>query len=301
MQALARVGLALADALGIDVKKLVAGLLAFAVAVVLAVIMAPALLLGGLGGGAAGVPAALGLWATGIVAQEAGGVPPVLVLGVIAHESGGVWTASHRNSNHTTDAGLMQVNSANWTAYGLTSDPYAPAANVRAGVAILAADLARYPGNVAGALEAYNAGTAANGWLFDPGYAGAVLAAVRAIEAGPHLAAWRLAGSDQVVVTAYAALGPEVKWDGGTWPGIVPPARLSINPPTLTVTPCAPVLGAGATCTALKTRQAVSVQATWTVTTRVKGPHGHEHTKTTTVAATAAVPALPAGGRYPPG
>ena len=47
--------------------------------------------------------------ATGLVAQEAAGVPPVLVLGVIDHESGGVWTAAHHNSNGTTDAGLMQV------------------------------------------------------------------------------------------------------------------------------------------------------------------------------------------------
>ena len=52
----------------------------------------------------------------------AAGVPAALALAVIDHESGGDWAASHRNANGTTDAGLMQVNSANWAAYGLGGD-----------------------------------------------------------------------------------------------------------------------------------------------------------------------------------
>lgn len=125
--------------------------------------------------GRAPVSPALGFWATGLVARDAAAacVPAALALAVIDHESGGDWAASHRNADGTTDVGLMQVNSANWATYGLGADPYAPAANVPARVAILAADLARYPGRLTAALDTYNAGPAAAGWVFDPGLAGA--------------------------------------------------------------------------------------------------------------------------------
>ncbi len=295
MASLAKAVVAVLDALGVDWRKIVAWAVGGAVALTLFLMMLPLLALGALfGGGAAGLPPALGLWATGLVAQEAGSVPMALVLAVIDHESGGLWMATHRNPNHTTDAGLMQVNSANWAAYGLTGDPYAPAANVRAGVAILAGALARYPRNVAGALEAYNAGTAANGWAFDPGYAGAVLAALHAILAGPHLAAERIAGGGKVLVTAYAPYRPPQPLAGSaTVTGLVPPGSLTATGGggTNPVLPCGPgdgitggVVPSGAVCwvaAAATTR----VTAVWryVVTTKktTTGPHGTVHTVTT--------------------
>ena len=201
-----------------DLAKTIAGMIlvfvVFALLAVVSVVLAPFALVscgaklasgercsaaagGATTGGEAQAPPALGFWATGLVAHDAAtaNVPAALVLAVMDHESGGDWTASHRNGNGTTDAGLMQVNSANWTAYGLGSDPYAPASNVRAGVAILAADLAGHPGNVGAALEAYNAGAGVAGRVFDPGYAGAVLADVQSIEAaGPRQSRGRRGG-----------------------------------------------------------------------------------------------------------
>ena len=139
-----RIGIAVADGLGLtDLAKAIGGIVlavvVFALLAVLGVLLARFALLGGSRGGAL-VPPALGFWATGLVPQDAAaaGVPAALALAVRDHESGGDWAAAHRNGNGTNDAGLMQVNSENWTAYGLGPDPYAPEANVRAGVAILA-------------------------------------------------------------------------------------------------------------------------------------------------------------------
>ena len=234
---------------------LVGGLLAAGFSLVLLVAMASGVQANLAGGGAGVAPSVLlGLWAP-LVATDAAaaGIPPVLELGLIAHESGGVWMATHSNNNGTTDAGLGQVNSANWAAYGLAKDPYDPARNVAVSVRILAGDLAANPGHVAAALEAYNAGSALRGWLFDPQYAGDVLAQVQGMEAGPVLGAWPLGGTKargglwqapmlpaagQVtwVVTAFAPYGTKQVYDGRTWPALVPPASLAGSAP---LQPCA--------------------------------------------------------------
>ncbi len=306
-----RIGIAVADALGLtDLAKTIAGMIlvfvVFALLAVVSVTLAPFALVSALAGGAttgggAQVPPALGFWATGLVAHDAAAanVPAALALAVMDHESGGDWTASHRNGNGTTDAGLMQVNSANWTAYGLGSDPYAPAANVRAGVAILAADLARHPGNVGAALEAYNAGAAAAGRVFDPGYPGAVLADVQTIEAGPHLAAAPLAlpavgaGRQAIVITAFAPFGrtPQA-FDGQKWPELVPPRTITATAGGQAVTlwplasaPAAVRLllpqDASGWVAAAPAGQPVTVTATWVraVTQPYRGPHGGRHTR----------------------
>lgn len=93
-----------------------------------------------------------------------------LFLALITHESGGNWRAFNRNTNGTNDAGLCQINSANWGKYGLTQDPYSPSQNIAAGVAILADALQQY-GDELDALYAYNAGTPANGKQYNPTYA----------------------------------------------------------------------------------------------------------------------------------
>ena len=307
-----RIGIAVTDALGLtDLAKTIAGmilvLVVFALLAVVSVMLAPFALVTSLTGGAtatgggAQVPPALGFWATGLVSQDAAtaNIPAALVLAVMDHESGGDWTASHRNGNGTTDAGLMQVNSANWTAYGLGSDPYAPPSNLRAGVAILTADLAGHPGNVGAALEAYNAGAAASGWVFDPGYAGAVLADVQTIEAGPHLAAAPLAlptvgeGRQAIVITAFAPFGrtPQA-FDGQKWPGLVPPRTMTATAGGQAVTlwplasaPAAvrlllPQDASGWVAAALA-GQPVTVTATWVraLPQTYRGPHGGRHTR----------------------
>ena len=232
---------------------LVGGVLAAGFALVLLVAMASGVQATLAGGGVA-TPALLGLWAP-LVATDAtaAGIPPVLELGLIAHESGGVWMATHTNRSGTTDAGLGQINSANWAAYGLAKDPYNPVRNVAASVRILAGDLAAHSDHVAAALEAYNAGSALRGWLFDPQYAGDVLARVQGMEAGAVLGAWPLGGTKakggswmapmlpavgQVtwVVTAFAPYGAKQVYDGRSWPGLVPPASLTGSAP---LQPCA--------------------------------------------------------------
>jgi hypothetical protein len=306
-----RIGIAVADALGLtDLARAIGGIIlvfvVFALLAVVSVMLAPFALGGALAGGATTgggvqVPPALGFWATGLVAQDAAAanVPAALVLAVMDQESGGDWTASHRNGNGTTDAGLMQVNSANWTAYGLGSDPYAPASNVRAGVAILAADLAGHPGNVGAALEAYNAGPGVAGRVFDPGYAGAVLADVQTIEAGPHLAAAPLAlpavgaGRQAIVITAFAPFGrtPQA-FDGQKWPGLVPPRTMTATAggQAVTLWPLASAPAAvrillpqdaSGWVAAAPAGQPVTATATWVraLPQTYRGPHGGRHTR----------------------
>ncbi len=318
-----RIGIAVADGLGLtDLAKAIGGIVlavvVFALLAVLGVLLAPFALLGGSRGGAL-VPPALGFWATGLVPQDAAaaGVPAALSLAVLDHESGGDWTAAHRNGNGTNDAGLMQVNSENWTAYGLGPDPYAPEANVRAGVAILAADLAAHPGHLGSALEAYNAGSrgaplgsaelrsAAAGRVFDLGYAGAVLADVRAIEAGPYLGAAPLAvpalgaARQVVVITAFAPFGHTQALDGQEWPALVPPRTLTATAAGRAVTlwplPAAPAAvrlvlprGAGGWVAAGPVGRPVTVTATWVrvVTQSYRGPHGGRHNRTVPQAVT---------------
>ena len=243
---------------------LVGGVLAAGLALVLLVAMASGVQ-ATLAGGGSGIatPALVGLWAPLVDTEaNAAGIPPVLELGLIAHESGGVWMATHSNSNGTTDAGLAQINSANWSAYGLAQDPYDPVRNVSASVRILAGDLAANSDHVAAALEAYNAGSALRGWLFDPPYAGDVLAQVQGMSAGPVLGAWPLggtmakggtwvapmlpaAGQATWVVTAFAPYGQKQVYDGRNWPGLVPPASLTGS---VSLRPCA---GAPASLAAL--------------------------------------------------
>ncbi len=300
---LVKIGFAIADALGLkDLAKTIAlvlvALIVGALLSIFAVMLAPFALLGGGAGGAGpgAVPPSLGFWADGLLAQDAqsAGIPPVLALAVIDHESAGQWTAEHQNTNGSTDAGLMQVNSANWSRYGLAGNPYAPTANVRAGVTILAGDLASHPGDVSAALEAYDGGGL--------GYAQAVLADLTAIESGPHLAVAQLgggalpaagAGKQVVLVTAWASFGTATTAYGQSWPGLVAPDTLTATAAgsPVPLTPCAQasstikhLLPAGATCwvAVVATGQPVTVTATWhrTTTRTWTGPHGHAHTET---------------------
>jgi len=80
---------------------------------------------------------------------------PSLIMSVIADQSGGNPNAVGHDSNGTYDAGLMQVNSSNFSAYGLTpKDALAVMANLKAGETILNQDLQRTH-SVAGGLYAY--------------------------------------------------------------------------------------------------------------------------------------------------
>jgi hypothetical protein len=307
MEALAaRIGLAVVQALGLDrlAKSVAIGVLVLAALVLaagIAVLVSPFALLGSSGGApSASVPAVLGLWEP-LAAQDAAaaGLPAVLVLGVMDHESAGQWTAEDDDSDGTTDAGLMQVNSQNWADYGLSSDPYAPSANVSAGVAILRKALSATGENVAAALEAYNAGTAAAGMQYDPEYAPDVMADVAAIEAGPQLSVGLLGGGAQVlsgarqavIITAYAPFGPTTTAYGQSWPALVPPATLSAKagatPLAETLCGSAPVavrqlLPPDAGCSVVVTTSGASVTVTATWRRTVTRQDGQPQTTTTT-------------------
>jgi hypothetical protein len=228
----------------------------------------------------------LGLWAAGLVTQEArrAGLPPLLVLAVLDHESHGDYTATHVNPDGSTDAGLMQVNSRNWAGYGLADDPYDPAANVRAGVAILAGDL-RGAADLRSGLEAYNGGGS--------GYADAVLADADALEsAGPQLAVAPLPaagdGTQTLLVAAWAPIGPATRFAGRDWPDLEPPATVAASAGTVVACAEAPedlrgLLPPDATCwlvVGAPVDRAVTVRAAWRVhvTETVTDPHGQPHT-----------------------
>lgn len=100
---------------------------------------------------------------------QANGVPPLWAIADIAWESGGNWRAINDNTNGTVDAGLSQINSANWPSYGLEDDPYDVNKNVGAGQKILGSAFKMY-GNIEDALYAYNGGTPANGRKYNPDY-----------------------------------------------------------------------------------------------------------------------------------
>lgn len=89
------------------------------------------------------------------------GVEAALVLAVMAAESGGNPLALNVNPDGSVDAGLMQINSANWAAMGLADDPFDPEKNVTAGALMLADGLKEFRGDVVKALAAYNAGKGA--------------------------------------------------------------------------------------------------------------------------------------------
>ena len=136
-------------------------------------------------------------------------LPNVVIAAVMEHESQGQVFARNYNCSlfgltspipcsqtfpggliktKSEDAGLMQVNSANWKQYGLISDPFNPQKNIAAGVAILQADMQQY-GYLEYALEAYNSGSGGPDSP-DVAYAQAVLADIHAYEAGPVLSVW---------------------------------------------------------------------------------------------------------------
>jgi hypothetical protein len=97
-------------------------------------------------------------------------ISQILMLALISHESGGDWLATNQNSNGTTDAGLCQINSANWGKYGLTNNPYDVSLNLAASISILNSDIQMYKDEV-DALYAYNGGTPDNGKEYNPSYA----------------------------------------------------------------------------------------------------------------------------------
>jgi hypothetical protein len=90
-------------------------------------------------------------------AATSAGIPPSLALAVAQTESNFNPNATNTNSNGTTDCGVMQINSSNLSALGL-SNPLDPEANINAGVGLLAQLYNQYGGNVQQTLWAYNAG-----------------------------------------------------------------------------------------------------------------------------------------------
>jgi soluble lytic murein transglycosylase-like protein len=90
-------------------------------------------------------------------AATSAGIPPSLALAVAQTESNFNPNATNTNSNGTTDYGVMQINSSNLSALGL-SNPLDPEANINAGVGLLAQLYSQYGGNVQQTLWAYNAG-----------------------------------------------------------------------------------------------------------------------------------------------
>jgi hypothetical protein len=90
-------------------------------------------------------------------AATSAGIPPSLALAVAQEESSFNPNATNTNSNGTTDYGVMQINSSNLSALGL-SDPLNPQANITAGVGLLAQLYNQYGGNIQQTLWAYNAG-----------------------------------------------------------------------------------------------------------------------------------------------
>ncbi len=173
---------------------------------------------GGLGGGQ-GPPIGTSqarptLWLTYPALQQSG-LPNVLVLSVMAHESGGRIFATDYNCSGgvpstqpcsraypgsrtlSEDAGLMQINSGGWPvpqnarkwqSLGIAQDPFDPARNLQSGIAELAADVHR-TGYLEPALEDYNSGRAQG----DAAYAQAVRRYLTAYEAGPTIAVWSTA------------------------------------------------------------------------------------------------------------
>jgi len=115
-------------------------------------------------------------------------VPPLWMISVIAHESGGNWLATNYNSNGTIDAGLSQINSVNWDTYGLKNDPYDVNKNLKASATILSKNLKKYSGNIESALYAYNGGTAENGRTYNPDYVPNVNKFYQLLRAKPVLA-----------------------------------------------------------------------------------------------------------------
>ncbi len=155
------------------------------------------------------------LW-LGYPAVAQSGLPNVLVVSVMAHESSGQvlaqtfnclgGTASaqpcEQSGGVTTseDAGLMQINSGGWPApekatkwqsLGMADDPCDPSLNIPAGVDQLQAEARQYR-YAEYALEAYNSGSGGPN-SFDTAYPTAVKSYITAYEAGPTISAWSTA------------------------------------------------------------------------------------------------------------
>ncbi|AFM43616.1 soluble lytic murein transglycosylase-like protein (plasmid) [Desulfosporosinus acidiphilus SJ4] len=119
--------------------------------------------------------------------SQAHGLPPLWVISDIAWESKGNWLASNQNSDGTIDAGLCQINSNNWPAYGLSDNPYDAVRNITVGTQILGANYEKYH-DIGAALYAYNGGTPENGMKYNPTYFERVTNIYNMLDINPLLA-----------------------------------------------------------------------------------------------------------------
>ncbi|KLU61433.1 transglycosylase SLT domain protein [Peptococcaceae bacterium CEB3] len=157
-------------------------------------------------------------------------IPQPLFLALIAHESVGNWRAKNYNkSDGTTDAGLCQINSTNWAAYGLASDPFNVVRNISAGASILDNALSQY-NDITQALYAYNGGTASNGERYNPTYAPSVLAIYTQLQSTPAFAVY-VPAMDGQPWTLLAA-----EQDNTTWQAYGQSGVDFTNPSEITVT-----------------------------------------------------------------
>lgn len=122
-------------------------------------------------------------------------VPVELVMAVMRRENAaGDTMAARREPDGSVSRGLMQVKEATARDLGL-SDPmmlHVPAIGIDYGVHYLAQQLARYRGNVANAVAAYNAGSArftVQETFVNQAYVTAVLGFYRQLRAHPGLTA----------------------------------------------------------------------------------------------------------------
>lgn len=91
-------------------------------------------------------------------------VAPATIAGIARHESAFDPRAIHKNTDGSIDAGLMQINSANWSWLGLTAETaFDPCQSIRAAGALLASYSRFNTGNpVAGVGNGYVAAVVAS-------------------------------------------------------------------------------------------------------------------------------------------
>lgn len=148
-----------------------------------------------------------------VLSENPNNIPQPLYLALIAYESGGNWRAvNNTNTNGTTDAGLSQINSVNWTRYGLAENPFDVRLNIQAGAAILGQAISWYK-DFKQALYAYNGGTPSNGQTYNPSYAPAVLGEFVQLQTTPAFAVFVPAISGQPMTIVAAEQG------GSPWQG----------------------------------------------------------------------------------
>jgi soluble lytic murein transglycosylase-like protein len=117
-------------------------------------------------------------------------VPELLVLAIVAVESAGDPRAVRVEPDGRASRGLMQILENTAREIGFTGSLVQlnePETGLRFGIRYLARQLARYQGNVAAAVAAYNAGTAyydEHERFRNQGYVDKVAAAVRALASG---------------------------------------------------------------------------------------------------------------------